>query len=255
MEGITKTKFLVIGDSCFDIYVYCKSTRFCPDAPVPVLNPLREIKSLGMAGNLVDNLKGLEAEVDFITNKELIKKIRYVDDRTNHMFVRIDEGESNIERISKSTLESINWGDYLAVIVSDYCKGFLLEEDLEYISLHHPLTFLDTKKQLNGFATYFTFIKINDVEYSKTKSTILPHLEEKIITTLGSKGAQYKNKTYPVKQVDVRDTSGAGDTFIAGLAFSFALGLDIVKAIKFANKCSSQVVQKKGTAKVNINEL
>mgnify|MGYP000388842215 CR=1 FL=1 len=27
------------------------------------------------------------------------------------------------------------------------------------------------------------------------------------------------------------------------------------KAIKFANKCSSQVVQKKGTAKVNINEL
>jgi bifunctional ADP-heptose synthase (sugar kinase/adenylyltransferase) len=248
-------KFLVIGDSCSDIYVYCNSTRFCPDAPVPVLNPIKTISSLGMAGNVADNLKGLETTVDFITNEESIKKIRYVDDRTNHMFIRIDEGESNIERISKFTLENIKWDEYEAVIVSDYCKGFLLEEDLKYISQHHPLTFLDTKKQLNGFADDFTFIKINDIEYSKTKSTILPHLEEKLIVTLGSKGAKFKNKTYPVKQVDVRDTSGAGDTFIAGLTYKYALSLDIQEAIKFANKCSSQVVQKKGTAKVNINEL
>ena len=124
-------KFLVIGDSCLDIYVYCTSGRFCPDAPVPVLNPVKTISSLGMAGNVVDNLKGLETEVDFITNKELIKKVRYVDDRTNHMFIRIDEGESNIERISKSTLENIKWENYEAVIVSDYCKGFLTEEDIE----------------------------------------------------------------------------------------------------------------------------
>jgi len=250
-----KTKFLVIGDSCFDVYVYCKSTRFCPDAPVPVLNPLKEIKSLGMAGNVVDNLKELGVEVDFVTNEELIKKIRYVDDRTNHMFVRIDEGESNIERISQSTLENINWSAYSAVIVSDYCKGFLLEEDIKYISQQHSLTFLDTKKQLNGFADNFTFIKINDVEYNKTKSTISPHLNDTLIVTLGSKGARYKDKIYPVKQVDVRDTSGAGDTFLAGLAFSYQLSLDIGKAIKYANKCSSQVVQKKGTAKININEL
>ena len=249
-------KFLVIGDSCFDVYVYCKSTRFCPDAPVPVLNPIRTVSSLGMAGNVVDNLKGLEANVDFITNEELIKKIRYVDDRTNHMFIRIDEGEStNIQRISKSVLENIKWDDYEAVIVSDYCKGFLLEEDIKYISRNHPLTFLDTKKQLNGFADDFTFVKINDVEYSKTKHTIQPHLNKKLIVTLGSKGARYKNKTYPVKQVDVRDTSGAGDTFIAGLTYKYALSLDITKAIEFANQCSSQVVQKKGTAKVNINEL
>lgn len=248
-------KFLVIGDSCFDVYVYCKSTRFCPDAPVPVLNPLKEVKSLGMAGNVVDNLKELGADVDFITNEELIKKIRYVDDRTNHMFIRIDEGESNIERILPSTLENINWDKYSAVIVSDYCKGFLLEEDIKYISQHHPLTFLDTKKQLNGFADDFTFIKINDVEYSKTESTISPHLQNSLIVTLGSKGAKYKNKTYPVNQVDVRDTSGAGDTFLAGLAWSYNFNLDISKAIKYANKCSSQVVQKKGTAKININEL
>jgi D-glycero-beta-D-manno-heptose-7-phosphate kinase len=249
-------KILVIGDSCSDIYVYCKSTRFCPDAPVPVLNPINTINSLGMAGNVVDNLKGLEINVDFVTNKELIKKTRYVDDRTNHMFIRIDEGESkNIKQISRSVLEKIKWNDYKAIIVSDYCKGFLLEEDIEFISKQHDLTFLDTKKQLGTFVNNFTFIKINDVEYNKTKSTITPLLENKLIITLGSKGAKYNNNIYPVKQVDVRDTSGAGDTFIASLVYKYILDLDIQKAIKFANKCSSQVVQKKGTAKININEL
>ena len=248
-------KFLVIGDCCSDVYVYCSTGRFCPDAPVPILNPLRTVTSLGMAGNVADNLKGLEVDVDFITNQELIKKIRYVDDRTNHMFIRIDEGESNIERISKHTLEDIKWQDYVAVIISDYCKGFLLEEDIKYISQQHPLTFLDTKKQLNGFAEGVTFIKINDIEYSKTKETISLELEQKMIITLGSRGARFQNKNYPVKQVDVRDTSGAGDTFIAGLAYNYILTSDIKEAIRFANKCSSQVVQKKGTAKVNINEL
>jgi bifunctional ADP-heptose synthase (sugar kinase/adenylyltransferase) len=249
------SKFLVIGDSCLDVYVYCTSNRFCPDAPVPVLNPIRTISSLGMAGNVADNLKELNVEVDFITNTESIKKIRYVDDRTNHMFIRIDEGEFNIKRISKSVLEKIEWSNYSAIIVSDYCKGFLIEEDIEYISNQHPLTFLDTKKQLNGFADNFTFIKINDVEYSKTKLTVSPHLNQKLIITLGSKGAKYQDKIYPVKQVDVRDTSGAGDTFITGLAYSFSNNNNLDEAIKFANKCSSQVVQKKGTAKININEL
>jgi bifunctional ADP-heptose synthase (sugar kinase/adenylyltransferase) len=248
-------KILVIGDSCEDQYVYCSSHRFCPDAPVPVLNPIRKIKSLGMAGNVVDNLKELGCNVDLISNPEKINKIRYVDERTNHMFIRIDEGESSIERITKSALKHINWGEYTAVIISDYCKGFLLEEDIKYISHCHPLTFLDTKKQLKGFANNITFIKINDIEYSKTQSTVSTILDTKLIITLGSKGAKYKDTIYPVKQVDVRDTSGAGDTFMAGLVFKYSCNPNIDNAIKYANQCASQVVQKKGTAKINIKEL
>jgi len=244
-------KILVIGDTCEDQYVYCTSDRFCPDAPVPVLNPIKTIKSLGMAGNVADNLRSLGANVDIISNSEKIKKIRYVHERTNHMFIRIDEGENKISRCS---LDNIKWDQYDAVVVSDYCKGFLNKEDLKNISLSHKLTFLDTKKQLGDFVNNFTFIKINDVEYNKTKHTT-SLLEDKLIITLGSKGAKLKNKIYPVKQVDVRDTSGAGDTFIAGLAYDFTIYSNIDKAIEFANKCSSQVVQKKGTAKININEL
>ena len=39
-----------------------------------------------------------------------------------------------------------------------------------------------------------------------------------MIITRGSRGAEYKGKIYPVKEVDVRDTSGAGDTFLAWLS-------------------------------------
>jgi len=245
-------KILVIGDSCEDHYIYCSSERFCPDAPVPVLNPIKKIKSLGMAGNVADNIKALGMEVDILSNIEKIKKIRYVHERTNHMFIRIDEGE---DKISRGLFENIDWNQYNAIVISDYCKGFLTEEDISFISNQHSLTFLDTKKTLDKFVNNIKFIKINDIEYNKTKSTITPELENKLIITLGSNGAKYKNNTYKVKQVDVRDTSGAGDTFLAGLVYNYVLNKDIELAINFANKCASQVVQKKGTAKVNINEL
>ena len=75
-------KVLVIGDSCIDKYIYCKTDRFCPDAPVPVLTPEEKIQSLGMAGNVADNLRALDTNVTFLTNKQTIIKARYVDNRT-----------------------------------------------------------------------------------------------------------------------------------------------------------------------------
>jgi hypothetical protein len=41
-----------------------------------------------MAGNVVANLKALGAEVDFITNKEEIRKIRYVCSKYNHLLIK-----------------------------------------------------------------------------------------------------------------------------------------------------------------------
>ena len=55
--------------------------------------------------------------------------------------------------------------------------------------------------------------------------------------------------------MDVKDTSGAGDTFLSGLVGNYLETYNIIEAIKFANKCATQVVQKKGTAKINKNEI
>ena len=250
---MNRKNILVIGDSCIDEYVYCSSDRFCHDAPVPVLNTIEKVKSLGMAGNVSDNLKSLDEDVSFLTNKQTVTKTRYVDKRTNHMFIRIDEGEDLINLIEKDKLENIEWDKYDAVVISDYDKGFLDESTIQYISEQHDVTFLDTKKPLNDWASKIKFIKINNIEldqsigYLHDKEALY---QDKIITTLGSRGAYYKGEDYPVEEVDVRDTSGAGDTFLAGLVSNYLTCLDIKKAIEFANDCATQVVQKKGTAKV-----
>tara|TARA_R110000824_G_scaffold165553_1_gene342146 strand:+ start:139 stop:891 length:753 start_codon:yes stop_codon:yes gene_type:complete len=248
-------KILVIGDSCLDEYIYCTTDRFCPDAPVPILKPESFVSALGMAGNVVDNLKALDCDGWLVSNANHIKKTRYVDSRTNHMFIRVDEGEDDVFPIAKKSLEDIDFDEFDAVIISDYCKGFIDEDTIKYISKQHPLTFLDTKKTLGDYVDNISFIKINDVEYKYNEGNISSYWSQKMIITRGSRGAEYKGKIYPVKEVDVRDTSGAGDTFLAGLVSEYLKNKDIVKAIKFANKCATQVVQKKGTAKINRDEI
>ena len=101
----------------------------------------------------------------------------------------------------------------------------------------------------------FLFIKINDVEYRYSADFLDKEYLDKLIITRGPNGAEYEGKIYPVKKVDVRDTSGAGDTFLAGLVSNYLENYNMVEAIKFANKCATQVVQKKGTAKINKNEI
>ena len=255
---------LVIGDSCIDEYIYCTTNRFCPDAPVPILKPEAYVSTEGMAGNVADNLKSLGANVELITNSNQIKKTRFVDNRTNHMFVRIDEGENDIFPIEQRTLQNIKWNEYDAVVISDYNKGFIGYSEIDYIASKHPLTFLDTKKQIGNWADKIKFIKINKIELDQSIGFLHDNekkYSKKVITTLGSKGAQYKGDIYPVEEVDVRDTSGAGDTFLAGLVYAYikctigSFDLQISEAIKFANRCSTQIVQKKGTAKVNLKEL
>ena len=248
-------KVLVIGDSCLDEYIYCTTNRFCPDAPVPILKPESFVSTVGMAGNVTDNLRALDVDVELISNANKIKKTRYVDGRTNHMFFRIDEGEDDVFPIAKKSLEKIIWEDYNAVVISDYCKGFIDEATISYIAEQHPITFLDTKKQIDSYAKNITFIKINDVEYRYSADFLDKKYLEKLIITRGPNGAEYEGKIYPVKKVDVRDTSGAGDTFLAGLVSNYLESFNTVEAIKFANKCATQVVQKKGTAKIDIDEI
>ena len=52
------------------------------------------------------------------------------------------------------------------------------------------------------------------------------------------------------EDVQVKDISGAGDTFLAGLTVEYVRSNDIVKAIDFAQECTKIVVQKHGVSTV-----
>ena len=131
-------RFLVIGDSCIDIFRYGKVTRIAPEAPVPIIVPEKETSNPGMAGNVVKNLEALGHKVDFITNTNEIRKIRYVYSKYNQLILRVDENDS-CQPITQKVLDKIKWENYDAVVISDYCKGFLDENDIKFISKQHPL--------------------------------------------------------------------------------------------------------------------
>jgi D-beta-D-heptose 7-phosphate kinase/D-beta-D-heptose 1-phosphate adenosyltransferase len=248
-------KILVIGDSCIDKYIYGQCNRLCPEAPVPIFTPLNEVVSGGMAQNVVNNINSIANLIggitcDILTNSNLTAKTRFVDARTNQMLVRVDDTEDNNESIN---LDNVDWCLYDAIVVSDYNKNFLTQEQLYNISNNHSLTFIDTKRQIGDWTSNYTFIKINQFEYEQSKQYIDQHLLDKTIITLGIDGCQYKNRNYPVtNKIETIDTSGAGDTFLAAFATQYVLQhpRNITRAINYAQHCCSIVISKRGTATI-----
>jgi len=254
-EKYNKIKILVIGDSCIDNFTYGSVVRLAPEAPVPIFNPIHTTSNNGMAGNVVNNLKSIGVKVFLITNDEVISKTRYVDERTNQILIRIDENDK-ISRINSKVLNKIvnnkyNNTKYDAIIISDYDKGFLTEQDIQFICKNNKNIFIDTKKILDEWCTESDFIKINHVEYEHTKFNINNlDLEKKLIITLSDKGCRYQDKIFTVPKVQIKDVSGAGDTFISGLVAEYVRTNKIDKSIKFAQECATVVVQKKGVTTI-----
>ena len=62
----SKVNVLIAGDMMLDRYYYGSVSRISPEAPVPVINVKSEIYTLGGAGNVVNNIKGLTADCTII---------------------------------------------------------------------------------------------------------------------------------------------------------------------------------------------
>ena len=242
----------MIGESNKDVFHYGESLRLCPDAPVPVFSLLHMTETSGMAKNVENNLNSLGAKTHLITNQnyDKITKTRFIDNRTNHMFLRVDKNDDSYGVLEKKNIEFINFSEFDAVIVSDYNKGFLSTKILKEISERHPLTFIDTKKKLGSWATKFSFIKLNSSEFDSNKEYITEELSKNIVVTKGPLGSLYRGSIYPVHNVEVKDTSGAGDTFVAAFCYKFVETREIKAAIIFANECATLVVQKRGVSVV-----
>ena len=218
-----------------------------------------------MARNVAENVESLDMHIHTVTNKNSIIKKRYVENRSGQMVLRVDEHDY-CDRIDKKRLEEIKNNECQplmsnktivdAIIISDYCKGFLEESDIEHICKYNKNVFVDTKKKLGEWIKDANFIKINELEYKKNHELLSDKgFEEKLIVTLGSKGCRYNGKDFPVKEVPVKDVSGAGDTFIAGLVRGYLDTNNIESAIEFAQKCTTVVVQQHGVATVTLKEI
>ena len=238
-QQLKKFNILLIGDAGNDVYTYGYVNRISPEAPVPVFQPHYTINHDGMAGNVRKNLEALGCTVNFL-HGEVSKKNRLIDHRSKQQLLRIDHDVESKPITFETAIPPV----YDAIVVSDYNKGtvdYQLIEDL--VKEVNVPVFVDTKKtdlaRLAG-----CYIKINALE--KSRATSLPDSDH-LIVTHGGNGAEWNGWVYPAEIAgDVTDVCGAGDTFLAALAYQFLVTNSMPDAIKFANKASAVTVQHVG---------
>lgn len=241
----TSYNVLVIGDDCLDIYQYGTVERLSPEAPVPIFKASHSVELPGMAGNVRRNLEALGCATNFLSGT-YSRKTRLIDVKSKQHIVRIDEDHqaaNPIEIVTKIP-------SYDAIVVSDYNKGTVSTNLIQELraDFDGPI-FVDTKKrELHHFEG--CFVKINQHEYDllQTKCSDL-------IVTCGENGVRFRDQFWSSINVDVNDVTGAGDTFLAALAFEYLRTGSIHQSIPFAIRASTVTVQHVGVYAPTLEEI
>lgn len=244
-----QSKVLLIGDSCIDRYIYGTCNKFNQEAPVPLMKYEEVFECEGMASNVKNNLNSFNFDITFITNPETIIKTRYIDSNTKKQILRVDIND----KVTEINNFPNNLTDYSAIVISDYNKGFITEQLVEYLTrnFNGPI-FVDSKRRdLKIFNR--CILKINKYEYDNSIS-----LPNNFIVTMGKMGAMYNGEIFRGEVVDMYDPIGAGDVFLSALVYKFLESNDIKISIKFANRAAAISVQHFGTyvlSKEDIGDL
>ena len=266
-------KVVLFGDACLDVFVEGDCFRMAPEAPIAVLNPTGRIETPGMAGNVIANLQSLAPSfppwIFSVHLPEILPvKTRYVDRKTGHHFLRVDEPDV-CSPISSTGLvyKAIMGGTPDAVVVSDYAKGFTPPCHIQTIgeACQRFLVpfFLDTKRILGPWAKG-AILKINHAELQANLSAgVRPweHVSACIVTNgalgmdlYGPSGEISHHVQGPV--VEVRDGAGCGDTVLAALVVAYLEnGFDLKGAMAWADKAGRVAVSKRGVVAVRREEV
>jgi ribokinase len=100
-------------------------------------------------------------------------------------------------------------------------------------------------------AAFYLKEAVSDVEHAKSGAKKLADAYgADIILTLGKLGSivcESGEITYlPAHEVDAIETTGAGDSFIGGIAYGLMQGMSLTKACEFATSCSAVTVCRLG---------
>ncbi|MGB9765900.1 MAG: D-glycero-beta-D-manno-heptose-7-phosphate kinase [Sulfurihydrogenibium sp.] len=302
ISNFKNLKIAVVGDIILDKYLWGEVERISPEAPVPIVDVKRETVSLGGASNVANNIVSLEAKaymIGVIGNDEngktiekllqekgiiplLVKdKSRPTIEKTrviavSQQLLRIDRENRNplnetVERRIIDQIKEIK-DEVDGFIVSDYGKGVVNKNIMEYIkSLGKPV-FVDPKP--SNFYLYkdITIMTPNRKEaYESIKAekntpveevgkTIMKQLNLKqLLITLGADGMalfeEEKVIKIPAKARKVFDVTGAGDTVISVLALVKLSGGTWEESATIANYAAGYVVGEIGTATVDQETL
>ena len=289
MKDIKRIKILVVGDIMLDKYVVGDVKRISPEAPVPVVKVTEEYSTLGGCGNVVRNIRAIGAQVDCaasITSDyaggrivELLDQIgagdllvhqsevtiikeRIIADQRKIQMIRVDKETTGEQIEPKPLIEEIKAANkkYDIIIVSDYAKGVITWELMEYLYQLNIPVIVDPKPQNDHLYNRPYMVTPNREEWihMEIEDRIRP---EFVLVTEGKDGMTLYDYSGPAigtakieaEPVEVYNVSGAGDTVAAVMAVCIASGLDPYKAAIVANKCAGYVVTQTGTSTVPVN--
>ncbi len=159
IDEFKKVKALVIGDLMIDEYLWGKVERISPEAPVPVVCVTGETHTLGGAGNVINNLTAMGADVMAVgtagtgmAGRMIFEKLESLGietdgiisepDRPTTRKTRVIASNQQVIRIDREIKKDINpaSSEMLVriiekktcnadlVIISDYDKGLVTDE-------------------------------------------------------------------------------------------------------------------------------
>ena len=151
-----KPTILVIGDLMIDHYLWGSCDRISPEAPVQIVDVKKESLVLGGAGNVINNLRAMNSNVDVISvigkddvanelktllnqievssemlivenSRKTSKKSRLIASQQQVLRYDMESVEDILQNSEKEIIEklSINIKKYDSIILSDYGKGVL----------------------------------------------------------------------------------------------------------------------------------
>lgn len=311
LDNFSLKRIAIVGDMMLDHYLEGKSTRTSPEAPIPIISVEKEWFAPGGAGNTAINIAqlgakptlfgrlGNGAEADILLKKLMqggvrvdalpgvartITKNRIMVDRKH--FTRFDcefEGSTDYisEFLEKSSLQNFYTftfdGDYSAVLISDYAKGFITEniakEVLRIAKEQNKIVIVDTKpkhfwwykgvfciKPNKSEAEEFSKIQIESLEDAERAGKYIKKvLGSNVLLTLGPMGMilfeEERTTHFSSSAKEVFDVTGAGDTVLATFGLGLASGASMRQAADLANHAAALVIAKSGTTSVSLEEL
>lgn len=158
LQNEKNPNILVIGDLMVDHYLWGTCERISPEAPVQVIDIQKETKVLGGAGNVINNLLSLGAEVGVLSvvgDDEVAEEVKYLIDateaksylilqkgRSTSKKTRVMASKSQVVRYDHESKNNISFDStdkvyaklqqiingYDLILLSDYAKGVLTND-------------------------------------------------------------------------------------------------------------------------------
>jgi len=230
IEQFKNKKILVIGDIMLDKYIWGDVSRISPEAPVQVVNVVKESYAPGGAANVANNIAALNAKSFMVgvvgkdltknqlieelekrnidvsgliedENKRTIRKVRVFG--RNQQLLRFDyekkgyvdiKTENNIYNFVSKILDEID-----TIIISDYAKGTITKNLMEkFIALckeKNKIIIVDPKPKHKDFYKNATLITPNHKEALEMTGFAEEETSETDIENMGKKLLEELNST------------------------------------------------------------